>query len=1052
MSRRMTRLATLLVALAVLGAAPSRAQEAAAPTPATPAAAATAPTRVVDVDESGLRFYASQNDRVRVDAETRRLKALYPEWIVPDDLFAPQTQGGENEGPLWELFSADKMDELAAMIEARKQAEPGWEPSRDFMGKFRRKQARLKVMALSADKEWKKLAAFAESNAAVGEIGDVDVLWTLAEGFARAKLRAKAVATYASILESSTDSAERIGTMHKAIANLQIADIETLIAKGRKTPEGKNEFDAILVDIARARLSAYLRGERAEEVATADLAAFEAHARQAADPNEAALVAWYRNRRKEYEPALDWFKRAIAQGGDAMVAHGLAHVLRAQGYYREAEDVAFAWRRGEPGNRILFLDVLERDLARDTPPYIEPERLARYGRAVLEDASATGARALAWYAFNTCQYDVALEWFERAVAWRPREDVVYGYAATLRKLKREQPFLEVVNRADGLHPKVVAMLFPEEEYHPPKPCEITSWEQARWWEMFLAQNPWIEQAHEAARGGAKALPGRPEDEKEERSGPGPYSSGSTGFVPNALHDPLGRHSWGVVTGPSGRLYPQMRPPPAPFYPPTFGVAKPPPTPAEFPLPVLPENPMRFAAQSAPAPLAATPAKGVPVAPATAYAREPFAGPYPLLPRRVPGVGAMPYEKFGVQLLDNPEPGQPVGAQPKPSSAPGPHAGVSHEVTSALAAPVLAQAQARTQERRPHPAQRPAPPAAPPAPALVSQLPPVLAAPAGGDLYAPPPPSSLPAAVPLAPSQPSPYANASGAPVRMPAAPAGFPAVAPVMPSLAPPPAARAVPAPAPVAMPPANAPQLPAGYAQTYPQAYPQPYPAQPQPALPGAFAAVPPPAAWTPAAPAQAEPPRPAPERKAHRRPVASGGAASGAGRCSLGAGGDAAGLSGAAAVSNGWCLLNAGRPAEALISFDRAIGAPGKTGEEAAYGKSLAQLQSNDPRGAAATAAQGALPADKRGAIGVMALEQRIFAAYDKGDYVGALSLLRQRAPYAVESRDLTLMRAWSLFQLGKLDDAERLFRTLDEQMSTKESRAGLAAISGKTLRMQY
>ena len=236
MSRRMTRLAPLLAALAALSVAPLRAEEAAAPASVAAAPAAT-PTRVIDVDESGLRFYASQNDRVRVDSETRRLKALYPEWVVPEDLFAPQTQGGENEGPLWELFSADKMDELAAMIEARKQAEPGWEPSRDFMGKFRRKQARLKVMALSADKEWKKLAAFAESNSAVGEIGDVDVLWTLAEGFSRAKLRAKALATYASILDSSTDPAERIGTMHKAIANLQMADIETLIAKGRKTPE-----------------------------------------------------------------------------------------------------------------------------------------------------------------------------------------------------------------------------------------------------------------------------------------------------------------------------------------------------------------------------------------------------------------------------------------------------------------------------------------------------------------------------------------------------------------------------------------------------------------------------------------------------------------------------------------------------------------------------------------------------------------------------------------------------------------------------------------------
>ncbi|MBL8590122.1 MAG: hypothetical protein JNK46_16430, partial [Methylobacteriaceae bacterium] len=171
---------------------------------------------------------------------------------------------------------------------------------------------------------------------------------------------------------------------------------------------------------------------------------------------------------------------------------------------------------------------------------------------------------------------------------------------------------------------------------------------------------------------------------------------------------------------------------------------------------------------------------------------------------------------------------------------------------------------------------------------------------------------------------------------------------------------------------------------------------------------------------------------------------------RASLGASGAAAEFTPSQAVAAGWCLLNAGRPAEAGIAFDRALGAPGRVGADAAYGKSLALLQANDPKVAAAVASQAPLSAQRRGEIGVMALEQRVYDAYNKSDYVGALGLLRQRGGFAVESRDLTLIRAWSLYQLGKIDDAERLFRTLDAQMSTKETRSGLSAIETKRQRM--
>ena len=81
---------------------------------------------------------------------------------------------------------------------------------------------------------------------------------------------------------------------------------------------------------------------------------------------------------------------------------------------------------------------------RRRPPYIEPARLARYAAVTMESASGEGAQGLGWYAYNSCQFDVARFWFERAVAWFPKEATVYGYVLTLRRLRKHKEALELL--------------------------------------------------------------------------------------------------------------------------------------------------------------------------------------------------------------------------------------------------------------------------------------------------------------------------------------------------------------------------------------------------------------------------------------------------------------------------------------------------------------------------------------------------------------------------------------------------------------------------------
>ena len=42
----------------------------------------------------------------------------------------------------------------------------------------------------------------------------------------------------------------------------------------------------------------------------------------------------------------------------------------------------------------------------------------------------------------------------------------------MKKLKKTKEFAEIVNRYDGLFPMVVGLLFPDDAYHPPTPCDL----------------------------------------------------------------------------------------------------------------------------------------------------------------------------------------------------------------------------------------------------------------------------------------------------------------------------------------------------------------------------------------------------------------------------------------------------------------------------------------------------------------------------------------------------------------------------------------------------
>ena len=565
------------------------------------AAQSAAPPAQHRIDESALRYYASLGQKSRVDAETRRLAKLDPTWHVPADLWtAPASRS--DEALLWKLFAQNRIDELNQAIVARQAVEPDWKPSDDLLGKVKTKTLRLKVMTLAKGEDWHAIVQSFKASGIAWAQDDAEALWVIAEAYARENDCGEAYVVLQSLLARHQDPNERRATIERAIALVPMDSVEKLVAMGHIDSSGRSEWAPIEADITRARISAFLHDEPANEVGADELSRFEDGVRGAADPNEPGLIAWYAFKKGDYAQALDWFKLAISHGGDAMIAHGLAHTLRKLDRKREAEEVAYAWRDPLVNNAILFIDLLEEDFTKQQPPFIEAERVARYAQVTMTTSSGEGAQALAWYAYNTCQYPLALKWFERAVAWLPKEATVYGYALSLQRLKRTKDFREVVNRYDGLFPKVVALAFDDGHRTPPPPCETNA-----------------------------STPSAPPRATIVSAQAGPDWTGRT------MADTLRPQAAALRPTPASNGFVRARVPS-----PEELAGRASALPAltkktEFPVAVLPGNPLRFS----------------PLQSSAADERDP-GGPGqeelgPLVARRVPGVGAMPYERFGFTL-------------------------------------------------------------------------------------------------------------------------------------------------------------------------------------------------------------------------------------------------------------------------------------------------------------------------------------------------------------------------------------------------------------------
>lgn len=404
------------------------------------------------VDESALRYFATQGDTRRMEAELARLRALYPEWKPPADLTAPGQVSDPELERMWKLFSEGKISEVRAAIAQRSATEPNWRAPDDLAARLDTAEAAQRLVNASNARQWEQVIRLGTETPALLTCANVDALWRVAEAFVNTGKPERARDAYAYVLGNCNNAAERVGSMQKALATLPDDLTQQLLAQERQT-----EFSSVRDEIARRRIGR--AAEDAKLTATADdLRRVEALASAATTPDDAILLGFYTLRRNDPVKAETWFQTALSRKGGAKAAEGAVLALGANRKYQDAEALGAQWLEAGGANRKAYLDVATSLITQEPPPRIDGAVLDRITKAVGADRYVPGAAAVGWYAYNAGQTASAANWFATARNWdRDYEPAAYGLALARQRL-RDQGGLRAIMTEWGHRSERIASL------------------------------------------------------------------------------------------------------------------------------------------------------------------------------------------------------------------------------------------------------------------------------------------------------------------------------------------------------------------------------------------------------------------------------------------------------------------------------------------------------------------------------------------------------------------------------------------------------------------
>ncbi len=430
--------------------------------PERPATASTAATPS-EADRAALRYFAREGDVDRLEAELRRLRALYPGWQPPRDLLDPQGEDTDLQR-LWDLVGEQRYEEARQAIAERRQRDPSWTPPARLTDILDLAATRERLYAAADARNWAEVLSIAESNERILTCEDPDSVWRVAEAFANTGRPQRAYDAYAYVIENCPQSNVRAASLQKAAAELDPSFVTRLFAIGAADETGGAEFANARLDIVRGAVA---RGGEIEGVDVPQewLEVLADHARTGQNLDDAMLVGFYLYRQGNPQDAAEWFRFALDNGLGANAAEGYIVALRATNNRENeflAREVAYQWREQTPELMEAYLDAMATVLTADESGQtsiedVEQASVERFVPVVIQQRDANGAQALGWYAFNTCQFIIAEEWFITSANWVPTEAAIYGLALSRLRLGDQVGFAEVVDEWGDLYPAVRAL-------------------------------------------------------------------------------------------------------------------------------------------------------------------------------------------------------------------------------------------------------------------------------------------------------------------------------------------------------------------------------------------------------------------------------------------------------------------------------------------------------------------------------------------------------------------------------------------------------------------
>ncbi len=433
-----------------------------------PQAAATAEQPAVTVSQpapdavelAALYYYAEQKQDDRVAAESARLRLKYPGFEMPQDLYQPQTARSADETLLWKLYQKNDFTGIDAEIIRLKSAAPDWAPTTDFSEKLATKKQRVLMTEAAAAKNWTGVIQ-AGSVIDPSVEGEIDLLWLLIDAYAETGMREPLANVYRGILLREGDKrlpdAALVTTLQKAIRDFPASEVQAVMAKLAVTPAMQAALQPVAFDLLRKTVADFNADEkRSEPLADTDLEPLKLATQTKANAGDMGLLGWYYLKIKQPAVSAPWFQKALELKPDASNAKGLYLSLAAQNLQEEAYQVAATHLQDLSGDPEFLLNALSLRFAKPDTAAIDEKIVASYSTTILQTLNADHAEILAWYAYNSKQYEAAAAWFGKSVDWKVAPARVKGLALSMMRLSQKQDFADLQSKYKDVYPEIWA--------------------------------------------------------------------------------------------------------------------------------------------------------------------------------------------------------------------------------------------------------------------------------------------------------------------------------------------------------------------------------------------------------------------------------------------------------------------------------------------------------------------------------------------------------------------------------------------------------------------